>query len=175
MIDGGKAVSFGVSSPCTSSESPRPCQVRAGHTFSHFWYRRLGGLRGVFQHPPQNWSRKPPVYHEHVMYEHLHGPQVMSILQKNWKVHFWMQREISALPPTLVHAAGNIYSKKLARRLLRWSLAFIITLKLSLRGDKLKEAIAFDKENGYIPFFVSHNFCNSLCMHCCLMFEFVWI
>ncbi len=27
--------------------------------------------------------------------------------------------------------------------------------KLSLRGDKLKEAIAFDKENGYIPFFVS--------------------
>ncbi len=26
--------------------------------------------------------------------------------------------------------------------------------KLSLRGDKLKEAISFDKENGYIPFFV---------------------
>ena len=27
--------------------------------------------------------------------------------------------------------------------------------KLSLRGDKLKEAIALDKENGLIPFFVS--------------------
>ena len=27
--------------------------------------------------------------------------------------------------------------------------------KLSLRGDKLKEAIALDRENGLIPFFVS--------------------
>ena len=31
--------------------------------------------------------------------------------------------------------AGNIYSRKLARRLLRWSLAFIVTTKISLRGD----------------------------------------
>ena len=29
--------------------------------------------------------------------------------------------------------------------------------KLSLRGDKLKEAIALDRENGLIPFFVSNN------------------
>ena len=26
---------------------------------------------------------------------------------------------------------------------------------LSLRGDKLKEAIETDRENGYVPFFVS--------------------
>ena len=46
----------------------------------------------------------------------------------------------------MVDPAGNIYSKKLARRLLRWALAYIITLKLSLRGDlkldELKEIMA---------------------------------
>jgi hypothetical protein len=31
--------------------------------------------------------------------------------------------------------AGNIYSRKLARRLLRWSLALILSLKITLRGD----------------------------------------
>lgn len=30
---------------------------------------------------------------------------------------------------------------------------------LSLRGDKLKEAIKFDRENGLIPFFVRIGFC----------------
>ena len=34
---------------------------------------------------------------------------------------------------------------------------------LSLRGDKLKEAIETDRQNGYVPFFV-RVFCNFLCV-----------
>ncbi len=34
--------------------------------------------------------------------------------------------------------------------------------KLSLRGDKLKEAIAYDRENGLIPFYVSEKPKDSL-------------
>ena len=50
----------------------------------------------------------------------------------------------SALPsrPPPPPPAGNVHSKLLSRRLLRWALAFIITLKVALRGDSTLEELS---------------------------------